>query len=442
MGYTNHITKTRGDCSGDCKTPFSHAFSLQIRLCLSISAHVCTIMNICVYLCVYLCVHIYISHHVCICFTGILSFYSSLWYSSLWSPSWSWEIKQLESYWERENGFLLKSFAEEKSLSKWTRIDGIFQCRWQQNTTPRCHVLVTGQNSSVCSRARWCLSTSAYNLIKPAYVSDGSGSAVECWEVQPLCKPLECWDFICFSWYLSRCPWAFPSSWILATMEAGAASLPGQASRALRVCQAQPCSVSQLKSRRWAELPERVLWQPSSLCIFPSPQALLVQGLEINRPHPAGWVRSQLYHRGWLIFIEFWISNFKAIQTIKDLPKASDQRGWALSAAGSKFIFSKQRGKIYRSFPCPGPAPPKEPSPPTLLGHMLTAAKELIQACFFRPHWSSKLPPWIERDRGVGQGRFQRMQVSGGVLYRMLLTKCRLERQRCTKWGATCRVTP
>lgn len=51
------------------------------------------------------------------------------------------------------------------------------------------------------------------------------------WEVQPLCKPLECWDFYCFSDTLSRCPWGIPSSWILATTEAGTASLPGQASK-------------------------------------------------------------------------------------------------------------------------------------------------------------------------------------------------------------------
>lgn len=77
-----------GDCSGVTRHPF-HMHSLYRSDCLSISAHVCTEMhmNICVYVCVYLCVHIYISPCMYVyVLQAFLSFYSSLWYSSLWSP--------------------------------------------------------------------------------------------------------------------------------------------------------------------------------------------------------------------------------------------------------------------------------------------------------------------------------------------------------------------
>lgn len=81
-----------------------------------------------------------------------------------------------------------------------------------------------------------------------------------------------------------------------------------------------------------------------------------------------------------------------------------------LCSGVSKFIFLN-KGKITEAFLVRTSAS-KEPSPPTLLGHMLTAAEANPGPSLFRPHWSSKLPPWMRERQGSGvRGRFQRMQV-------------------------------
>lgn len=80
----------------------------------------------------------------------------------------------------------------------------------------------------------------------------------------------------------------------------------GRPARGAASCQSWPCSMSQLAGRRqWAELPERVLWQPWRASSHHT-QALLVRGLEIGAAYPAGWVEMlQLYHRAGLFLLNF-----------------------------------------------------------------------------------------------------------------------------------------
>lgn len=97
------ITKNWGDCSGVTRHPF-HMHSLYRSDCLSISAHVCTEMhmNICVCVCLSVCTHL----HLPACMYMFYRHFSVFIHHCdiliiVISPSWSWEIKQLESYWER-----------------------------------------------------------------------------------------------------------------------------------------------------------------------------------------------------------------------------------------------------------------------------------------------------------------------------------------------------
>ena len=171
------------------------------------------------------------------------------------------------------------------------------------------------------------------------------------WEVQPLCKPVECWDFYCFSDTLSMCPWGIPSSWILATMEAGTASLPGQASER-RCVLPKPALLRESAGRAPA-----VGWvaRKSSLAalarIFPSHSGFASPrpGNQCGLPSWMGG-NAAAVPSGWLIFIEFWISNFKAIQM--NLPKASDQRGCRHSLQQGFEVHISKQGQDYRSFPC------------------------------------------------------------------------------------------
>ena len=146
------------------------------------------------------------------------------------------------------------------------------------------------------------------------------------WEVQPLSKQLECCDFIVFP---TPCPFALeasPPPGPQPQLRQAPQHRRGGPARGAASCQSQPCSVSQLAgSRRRAGLPERVLWQPWRSSSHHT-RALLVWGLEIIAAYPAGWVECcSCTIRLAYFFIEFWISNFKAIQM--NLPKASDQRG-------------------------------------------------------------------------------------------------------------------
>lgn len=87
--YTPVWTKSLDSCTGyrlllrklrrllrAYKTPFSHVFSLQIRL----SVYLCTCLyrnayeHMCICVCLSVCTHLYLSLHVCICFTGISQF--------------------------------------------------------------------------------------------------------------------------------------------------------------------------------------------------------------------------------------------------------------------------------------------------------------------------------------------------------------------------------
>ena len=115
--------KNWGDCSGVTRHPF-HMYSLYRSDCLCISAHVYTEMHMNICVCVFICVYTSVSLPACMYMFyrhfSVFIHHCDTYHCDL--PSWSREIKQLESYWGRENGLLLKIPRRRKSLSKWTRM--------------------------------------------------------------------------------------------------------------------------------------------------------------------------------------------------------------------------------------------------------------------------------------------------------------------------------
>lgn len=91
-----------------------------ISLHMSVQKYIWTYVYMCVFICVYTstslpaCMYMFYRHF------SVFIHHCDTYCCDL--PSWSRKIKQLESYWGRENGLLLKIPRRRKSLSKWTRM--------------------------------------------------------------------------------------------------------------------------------------------------------------------------------------------------------------------------------------------------------------------------------------------------------------------------------
>ena len=236
-------------------------------------------------------------------------------------------------------------------------------------------------------------------------MSDGSGSVAERLGSPATLQTTGALGFYCLSYTLSTCPWGIPSSWSPAKTEAGTAHPRlGRPARGAACCQSQPCSVSQLAGRRQrAELPERVIWQPWRSSSHHT-RALLVRGLEIIAAYPAGWVECFSCTIGLAYF--YWILNIQFQSNSNEFAQGF-RSAWlpTLCSRVSKFIFLNN-GKITEAFPVRTSAS-KEPSLPTLLGHMLTAADAvvLIQVPHYSGHGGqANFFHWWKKDRGVEWG--------------------------------------
>lgn len=234
------------------------------------------------------------------------------------------------------------------------------------------------------------------------------------WEVQPLCRQLECWDFIIF---LTPCPLALeasPPPGARPRLRQAPYPCLGRPARGAADCQSQSCSVSQLAGRRQrAELPERVIWQPWHSSSHHT-RALLVRGLEIITAYPAGWVECFSCTIGLAYF--YWILNIQFQSNSKECAQGF-RSAWLppLCSRVWKFIILNN-GKITEAFPARTSAS-KEPSVPTPLGHMLTVAEAvvLIQV----PHYSghdgqANFFHWWKKGEWSGEGEGNRMQKDPG----------------------------
>lgn len=239
------------------------------------------------------------------------------------------------------------------------------------------------------------------------------------WEVQPLCRQLECWDFIVF---LTPCPLALeasPPPGARPRLRQAPYPCLGRPARGAADCQSQSCSVSQLAGRRQrAELPERVIWQPWRSSSHHT-RALLVRGLEIITAYPAGWVECFSCTIGLAYF--YWILNIQFQSNSKECAQGF-RSAWLppLCSRVWKFIILNN-GKITEAFPA-RTSDSKEPSVPTPLGHMLTVAEAVVliqvphysghdgQANFFR-WWKKGEWSGVGRGRVIGCKRIQVLEV-------------------------------